>query len=121
MNFSDLYSGSALGGLASGAATGFMASGGNPIGGLVGGGLGLMSGAYSNSKVNDAVAAQSKNLDMIYSNLAAERQKNYARHIADLDKTLAFYGPAQGYWDRLYGGGGATAPGQGSWSGTGVK
>ena len=120
MNLSDLYSGSALGGAASGAATGFMLGG--PTGAVIGGLGGDLLGASANSTRNDASAAQQQNLQAGISQMHAASANAYAQHFQNLEKALAFYGPAQQQWDKLYGAGtGApAATGQGSWKGTGV-
>jgi len=92
------------------------------VGAIGGGLLGLFGGAESSSMRRDATAQQANSLDQIAASMAQMNQQNYQQHIDQLQKALAFYGPAQQYWDRLYGtGGGAKTTGQGSWSGTGVK
>lgn len=119
MDFSDLYSGSAIGGAASGASAGGMIGG--PWGAAIGGIGGGLLGAFASGQRRDATNAQQHNLDQIIANMHAMSASNYDQHIADLNKALAFYGPAQQYWDRLYGSGSPMPTGQGSWSGTGVK
>ena len=124
MQGDDLYSGMAL----SGAGTGAFAGGtigssilpgwGTAIGAGVGGLAGLFTGAEANSMRSDATKQQNQNLDKIMAELSQQSKLNYDQHIADLNKALAFYGPAQSYWDRLYGTGGAKTTGQGSWAGT---
>jgi hypothetical protein len=119
MDFSDLYSGTAISGAASGALAGGMSAGpyGAVAGGLVGGGM----GAYANSQKNQATSNQQKSLDQIIANMKAMGASSYDQHISDLQKALAFYGPAQQAWDRLYGTGtGAAQTGQGSWGGTNI-
>ena len=120
MRGEDLYSGSALGGAGTGAATGAMV-GGIP-GAVIGGALGWLGGASANSQRADATAGQQQNLDALARTLRAQSKQRYQQYLADLEKAQSFYGPAQAYWDRLYGQAG-TAPstGQGSWSNTGVK
>jgi phage tail tape-measure protein len=124
MQGDDLYSGMALSGAGTGAASGAMMGSsispgyGTVIGGLIGGGIGLFTGAEANSMRSDATKQQNQNLDKIMAELSQQSKTNYDQHIADLNKALDFYGPAQSYWDRLYGTGGAKTTGQGSWAGT---
>ena len=125
MQGDDLYSGMALSGAGTGAASGALVGSslgpwGTAIGGLVGGGIGLFTGAEANDMRAKATQQQSSNLDAIMAQLRQQSQTNYDQHIADLQKALAFYGPAQSYWDRLYGTGTAKPTGQGSWAGTNV-
>ena len=128
MQGDDLYSGNALSGAGSGAATGaiigseILPGWGTAIGGIAGGALGLFGGAQANSMRRDATNQQLSSLDQLMANMRAMTGQNYDQHIADLEKAQAFYGPAQQQWDRLYGQGtGAAKTGQGSWAGTGVK
>lgn len=127
MQGEDFYSGAALGGAGSGAASGAMIGGtagpwGAAAGGLIGGALGLFGGAEANSMRSDATKSQSQNLDAIMAKLRQQSAQNYARHISDMKQALAFYGPAQTQWDKLYGSGtGAQPTGQGSWSGTNIS
>lgn len=116
----DIFSGSALGGAASGAASGGMIGG--PWGAAIGGLLGGVGGAYMNSQRDKATgAAKAANAKML-SNLRSNNRMAYQRHIADIEKSLSFFGPAQSSWDRLYGQGGQSPKiGQGSWSNTGVR
>ena len=123
MQGDDLYSGMALSGAGTGAASGALMGSslgpwGAAAGGLVGGAIGLFTGAEANGMRSQATQQQNKNLDTIMAELSQQSSQNYAQHIADLNKALAFYGPAQSYWDRLYGTGGAKTTGQGSWAGT---
>ena len=123
MQGDDLYSGMALSGAGTGAASGAMMGStlgpwGAAAGGLIGGGIGLFTGAEANGMRADATKQQTQNLDKIMAQLSQQSKLNYDQHIADLNKALAFYGPAQSYWDRLYGTGGAKTTGQGSWAGT---
>jgi hypothetical protein len=126
MTGSDFYSGTALSGAGGGAASGALIGNeivpgwGAAIGGLVGGGLGLFGGAAANSQRNNATAQQAKSLDQIMANMRAMSASNYDNHIQQLQKAINFYGPAQQYWDRLYGTGEAQPAGQGSWAGTNV-
>lgn len=127
MQGDDLYSGAALGGAASGAASGAMIGStilpgwGTAVGGLAGGALGLFGGAEANSMRSSAASKQSSAMDQIMANMQAMGASTYDQHIADLQKALAFYGPAQKAWDRLYGTGtGPATTGQGSWSGTNI-
>ena len=124
MQGDDLYSGMALTGAGTGAATGAMVGSivpgvGTALGAGVGGLLGWLGGSESNSMRSQATQQQSQNLDSIMAQLRQQSSQNYDQHIADLNKALSFYGPAQTYWDKLYGSGtGAQTTGQGSWSGT---
>jgi len=101
MNFSDFYSGSALGGAASGAITGLMAAG--PYGALAGGVIGGFGGAYANSKRDQGAQAQAQNLDLIRQNLQRMNNQNYARYMQQLQKAQSFYGPVMDTWDSIYG------------------
>lgn len=115
----DIFSGSAIGGAASGAAAGGTVGG--PWGAAIGGILGGATGAYTNYKRDQATGrAKAANAKML-SNLRNNNRTAYQRHIADLEKTLSFFGPAQSSWDRLYGTGTAPKTGQGSWANTGVR
>ena len=126
MQGDDLYSGAALGGAASGAASGAMIGSsigpwGTAGGALVGGALGLFGGAEANSIRSDATAQQSKAMAQILANMRAMGASSYDQHIADLQKALAFYGPAQQQYDRIYGTGtSGNGTGQGSWAGTNI-
>jgi hypothetical protein len=94
---------------------------GTAIGGLVGGGIGLFGGAEANSIRDKATSQQQSKLDQILANMRAMGASTYDQHIADLQKALAFYGPAQKEWDRLYSPGtGGAQTGQGSWAGTNI-
>jgi hypothetical protein len=117
MNLSDLYSGSAISGMASGALTGGLVGGvpGAVIGGLGGG----LVGASANSTRNDAAAAQQQNLQDAMAKMRASSSSAYQQHIQNLDKAMSYYGPAQQAWDRAYGTGTPAATGQGSWKGAG--
>lgn len=128
MNYDDFYSGSALGGGASGAASGAMLGSsiapgyGTAIGGIVGGAAGLLGGAFANSKRDEATRGQQENLEMAQIMMRQQALKRRKEFLANLDKSLSFYGPAQQQWDKLYGSPGvAPQTGQGSWSNTGVK
>lgn len=101
MDFSDLYSSSALAGSGSGAMSGLMAGG--PWGALAGGVLGGLGGAYANSKRDQGTAAQQQNLDQMVRNLHRMSQSNYANYMAQLDKSIGYFGPAMDQWDKLYG------------------
>jgi hypothetical protein len=70
---------------------------------------------------NQATSQQSKAMDQILANMRAMGASSYDQHIADLQKALAFYGPAQQQYDKLYGTGSpGTGTGQGSWAGTNI-
>jgi hypothetical protein len=127
MQGDDLYSGMALGGAASGAASGAMIGSslgpwGAAAGGLVGGGLGLFTGASANSQRDQAAATQQQRMAQIMANMRAMGQTNYDAHIAQLEKALNFYAPAQQAWSDAYSPGtGPAKTGQGDWANTGVK
>jgi hypothetical protein len=98
---------------------GGMAAG--PWGALAGGVAGGGMGAYANSQRDQATSNQQHSLDQIIANMKAMGASSYDQHIADLQKALAFYGPAQQAWDHLYSPGtGAAAAGTGSWAGTNI-
>lgn len=115
MQGNDFYSGSALGGATTGAATGAMAGSsagpyGALLGGLVGGGIGLFTGASANASRDQGVQGQQKNIDAAIAQMRQASSDNYAAHLANLNKALAFYGPANDRWNYLYG----TGTGQGN-------
>ena len=116
MQGSDFYSGSALGGATTGAATGAMIGSqvypgyGTIIGGLLGGGMGLFEGASANASRDQGVQGQQKNIDAAIAQMRQASSDNYAAHLANLNKALAFYGPANDRWNYLYG----TSTGQGN-------
>lgn len=119
MRLEDFYSGSAIGGAGSGAA---MGSTFGPYGAAIGGVAGGLMGALSNSQRSDATEGQRQNLDQMVKALSDKSKQRYQQHMADMDKVMSFYGPAQSYWDRLYAQpGAAPSVGQGSWSNTGVR
>jgi outer membrane lipoprotein SlyB len=101
MDFSDLYSGSAIGGSGTGAATGL--SVGGPWGAAIGGVVGGLAGAWANSRRGQGTQAQQQNLDAIAQMLHQQSAANYSRYLAQLDKTLGYFGPAADVWDQLYG------------------
>jgi hypothetical protein len=97
--FDDERTSGTLGGAASGAAIGSAIPGvGTGIGALVGGGLGFLSGSSSHK----AHQQQQKALDEAMKRLQAFSMQSYANRMADLDKTLAFYQPANNYMASLY-------------------
>jgi hypothetical protein len=112
----DFYSGSALGGAASGAASGAMAGSmvwpgyGTLIGGLLGGGAGLLTGASANSTRDSGVKNQQQVIANVQNKMRQASADNYAAHLANLNKALAMYGPATQRWNYLYG----TGTGQGN-------
>jgi hypothetical protein len=96
---------SRLKGAGKGAATGFMVSGGNPMGALAGGGAGFLApgltGEHREGRspddiqrgaMADAIARQE--------DLRHEMDQRRAR---DLEATMGFYGPAQAALTNLYG------------------
>lgn len=101
MDFSDLYSGSALSGAGQGAIAGGMVGG--PYGALIGGGLGLYTGARANAMRDDAANAQKKNLAQVAASQRMLSQQAYGQYMQGLDKALAFYGPVAQRWNYLYG------------------
>jgi len=117
---SDLYSGSALSGAASGAIAGGAAGGW--IGAIGGGLAGLGLGAYANDTRRGATQGQQQNLDQIVANMNAMTKSNYAQHVADTNQALQYFGPAEAMYSRMYGSGtGAAQTGQQDWGNTGFK
>jgi hypothetical protein len=110
--FDDIFSGDALMGGLSGAATGFMA--GQGPGAIIGGIAGAGMGAYKHHKAGQASAAQKRSVDEAMRRLRDLQKESYARRMGDLDKALAFYGPVDSYMQQLatnpYGAPGTTAP-----------
>jgi hypothetical protein len=115
----DIFSGNAISGAASGAIAGNSIVPG--IGGIVGGIAGLGLGSYANKKRDDAATKQKSALDQIMANMKAMSKNNYSQHIADLQKTLSYFGPAQQQYNKWYGTGEAAQTGQGDWGNTGIK
>lgn len=93
----------ALMGAGSGAATGALLGGGVP-GAIIGGGLGLLMGGSNARGRQDAAEAQRRAMEQAMARLEAFGKQQYANRMADLDKTLAFYKPAQAELDFMYGG-----------------
>lgn len=97
-------------GAASGATAGALAGSmvlpglGTGIGALGGGVLGLLSG-HSQRKAQET---QQKALDEAMKRLQAFSMQQYSNRMADLDKTLQFYKPADNYLGSLYGKPGST-------------
>lgn len=115
LGLGDIFSGTTLQGIGSGALTGGMVGGpyGAITGGLIGGGL----GAYANSKKRGGVEKAQSTLDETMSSLNLAKTQDYAQRMKDLKAVQSFYGPAIAEWNRLYGQGGAptqTAGGLGS-------
>jgi hypothetical protein len=115
MQGNDFYSGQALSGAGSGAASGALVGSqiypgyGTAIGALAGGALGLFGGALANSKRDDATKAQVNNIDQLISQFRSMSESNYSNYLAGLNKAIGFYGPATQRWNYLYG----TGTGQG--------
>jgi len=109
MQGNDFYSGQALTGAGSGAASGALIGSqiypgyGTAIGALAGGALGLFGGAYSNAKRDEATKAQVGNIDQLIGQLGSMSSSNYSNYLAGLNKAIGFYGPATQRWNYLYG------------------
>lgn len=93
----------------SGAATGALIGSAVPgigtgIGAAVGGGIGLLSGYFGSKGRQKAADAQRRAMEQAMARLEAFGQQQYANRMADLDKTMAFYQPAQAELDFMYGG-----------------
>lgn len=90
---SDVDWGSTASGAASGAATGGMMGGpwGAAAGGIIGGGLGFITGR-SRKKAGNARRAA---MDEAMQRMREVGQEQYASRMADLDKIMSMYGPAQ--------------------------
>jgi L-aminopeptidase/D-esterase-like protein len=114
-----MISGSALSGAASGAAAG--GSVGGPWGALAGGVLGGVGGSYMDYEKDKAGEANKAAASQLMDNVNALNRTQYQQHIADLNKSLAFYGPVQQQWDMLYGRGTTPTVAQGTWANTAVK
>jgi hypothetical protein len=76
--------------------------------GLATGGLSELPGAidkyvtHGTENAGKAAAAQRSALDAAMKRLQEVSQQQYAGRMGDLDKTLAFYGPAQRYLQSIY-------------------
>lgn len=84
-----------------GAAGGYFISGGNPLGAAAGYGLGsALGGAAKTSQAADAQKAglASASADLQAYNVEAQKQR-----MADLDRIMALYKPAQDAYNRVYG------------------
>lgn len=103
MAIDDIFSGQALKGGLSGGLTGLIASGGNPIGGLAGAGVGLIGGAIANSKRNEGVQQTQEQLMSMIGDVNEQKRLSYAQRIADLKQAQSFYGPAMNAWNNAYG------------------
>jgi hypothetical protein len=111
-----MISGSAI----SGAATGASAGGtvGGPWGAAIGGILGGVGGTYLDYTRDKANQQNKDSMESVMANIQAMNRTNYQQHIADLNKALQFYGPAQQQWDYLYGRGTTPTVAQGTWANT---
>lgn len=98
---------STLAGAGGGAVTGGLIGG--PWGALIGGGLGGLGGLISGAGQSKAAATQKKTMEDAMRRLQALSAQQYQGRMQDLDKTMAFYGPAERYLQSIYGGG-APAP-----------
>lgn len=99
MGFWEDMQGSLFGG-ASGAASGGMV-GGWP-GAIVGGGLGLAGGYLQSHGTSSAAGAQQAALDDAMKRLQQFNQQQQGQRMDDLNKTMAFYGPADAYLHSIY-------------------
>lgn len=92
--------GAILGGAGSGALAG---SALGPWGALGGGLLGGALGLFGGNAQEDAAAKQRAALDAAMARLQAFSKQQYANRMEDLQKTMAFYDPAQHALQQLYG------------------
>jgi hypothetical protein len=86
-------------GALSGAATGFVATGGNPYGALAGAGVGGTAGyfqAKANKKKQKGMAEARKEMQEL-------QRKQYAQRMADLERAMGYFKPANDRLRRLYG------------------
>jgi phage tail tape-measure protein len=124
--FDDIFSGSALSGMASGAAGGATLGSavpgiGTAIGAIGGGLLGGALGAYANEKRDQGNKAQLSALDKFMLEMKQAGQSSYDQHINDLKQVQSLYAVPQQQWNNLYGNGQAAQTGQGNWAGTGMQ
>jgi hypothetical protein len=126
IGFDDIFSGSALSGMASGALGGATAGSAIPGigtlagaigGGLIGGGL----GAYASDKRDKGTAKQLSALDKFMLDMKQTGQSSYDQHINDLKQVQSLYAVPQQQWNNLYGTGQPAQTGQGNWAGTGMS
>lgn len=115
----DIFSGDTLAGGASGAVAGGSIGGG--YGALAGGLIGAGLGAFAHHEKQAATSQQAQNLQQIINNMRAMTSQAYDQHIADTQKALNYFGPAENYWSRLYGQGTPAQTGQLDWANTGLK
>jgi len=97
MATADDYFGPMTMGAGTGAATGFAV--GNVPGAIVGGGLGLLGGFFqgrSNAKKKQGLAQARKQMQEL-------ARQTYAQRMADLDRAMAYFKPANDRLRRLYG------------------
>ena len=113
-----MISGSAISGAAGGAAAG--GSVGGPWGAAIGGIAGGIGGTYMDYTRDKANDQNKQAMASIMGNINAMNRTNYQQHIADLNKALAFYAPAQSQWDYLYGRGTTPKVAQGTFANTKV-
>lgn len=77
---------------------------------MAGGPVGYMLSKPGEDAASNAANAQKSALDQAMARLQEFSQQQYKNRMADLDKTMSFYGPAQRYLESIYGG---AAPGTG--------
>ena len=107
LGLDDIFSGSAFSGGLSGAFSGGLLGStvpgiGTVLGAGIGGLAGLGLGAYANSQRDDATSGQQADMRAMMAQMDAQSKQNYTQRIADLNKILAFYGPAQQSWNAAY-------------------
>lgn len=94
------WGGAAKGGIA-GAGAGFMIGG--PVGAVVGGAAGGFLGGRAGAEQEQADATRRAGLDQAIAGQDTLRREMEARRQQDLERTMAFYGPALQALERLYG------------------
>lgn len=107
MSIFDSDAGATGAGALSGAGTGaLIGSSFGPVGTGIGAGagalLGGISGYLGHHGSSQAADAQRKALDEAMKRLQMFSQQQYANRMADLDKTMSFYGPSQNYLQSIY-------------------
>lgn len=93
-----------FGGPLMGGASGAIAGGqiGGPWGAAIGGGLGLLGGFLGSNGANEAKQAQQRALDDAMKRLQQFSVQQQQNRQQDLQKTMAFYGPADQYLHSIY-------------------
>lgn len=99
MGFMDDIGGTLMGGLG-GAGAGFLLGG--PMGAAAGAGLGGIGGYLNSRGTHDAANAQRGALDEAMKRLQQFSVQQQQNRQQDLQKTMAFYGPADSYLRSIY-------------------